>query len=103
VPVAALLLTVNVNVDEPDPGEAILVGLKAAVTPEGMPLAESETALSNPPETLDVIVEVPLLPWFTVSELGPAVRVKPAVLLVIVSEIVVVCVTPPPVPVTVIV
>ncbi len=97
------MLTVNVNVDEPDPGEAILVGLKAAVTPEGMPLAESETALSNPPETLDVIVEVPLLPWFTVSELGPAVRVKPAVLLVIVSEIVVVCVTPPPVPVTVIV
>jgi hypothetical protein len=50
---------------------------------------------------LDVIVEVPLLPWFTDSELGPAVRVRLPVLLVIVRETAVVSVTPPPVPVTV--
>jgi hypothetical protein len=67
----------------------------------GIPVAESVTALSNPVGMLDVIVEVPLLPWFTDSELGPAVRVRLPVLLVIVRETAVVSVTPPPVPVTV--
>jgi hypothetical protein len=62
VPVVAELLTVNVRVDEPEPGAAMLVGLNAAVTPVGKPLAERATALLNPPETADVIVDVPPLP-----------------------------------------
>jgi len=62
VPAAALLLAVRVSVEVPDPGAAMLVGLKPAVTPEGMPLAERATALLNPPETAEVIVDVPLLP-----------------------------------------
>jgi hypothetical protein len=39
----------------------MLVGLKAAVTPEGSPAAESAIALLNPPETvlLMVLVAVP--------------------------------------------
>ena len=62
VPVAALLPTVSVKVDEPDPGAAMLVGLKLAVAPFGRPLAERVTALSNPPETEELIVEVPVPP-----------------------------------------
>ena len=98
-----MLPTVNVRVDEPEPGAAMLVGLKAAVTPEGRPLAERATALLNPPETADVIVDVPLLPWFTVMVLGPADRLNPLALLVTVSDTLMVSVTPPPVPVTVMV
>ena len=59
---AALLLMVRVNVDEPEPGEGILSGLKLAVTPEGKPLADSAIAPSNPPEAVAVIVDVPWPP-----------------------------------------
>jgi len=103
-PTAALLLAVSVKVEVPDPGEAMLVGLKPAVTPAGMPLADRATALLNPPTTADVIVEVPLAPWFTVTDAGLGVSVKLGeVLAVTVSETVVVSVSPPPVPVMVIV
>jgi hypothetical protein len=53
---------VRVNVDEPEPGEGILAGLKLAVTPEGKPLADSAIAPSNPPEAVAVIVDVPWPP-----------------------------------------
>jgi hypothetical protein len=49
-------------VDEPEPGAAIEVGLKLAVTPVGTPEAESETAELNPPEPVVLIVDVPELP-----------------------------------------
>jgi len=61
VPVAAVLLAVNVSVELPLPGAAIDVGLKLAVTPAGNPLAESDTAELKPPEIVveTVVVLVP--------------------------------------------
>jgi hypothetical protein len=104
VPADVLLPTVSVNVEEPDPGAAMLDGLKPAVTPEGKPPADRAMALLNPPEIVAVIVDAPLDPGCTVTELGLAVSVKLGVPLeVTVSATVVVCVTPPPVPVIVIV
>lgn len=61
-PVEAVLATVRVRVDVPEPGEAIEVGLKLAVTPVGKPVAESETAELNPPEPFVVTVVVPVRP-----------------------------------------
>lgn len=102
VPVAAVALAVSVRVELPAP--VILVGLKPAVTPEGNPLAERAIALSNPPDTVLVIVLLPVLPWTTVSVVGLAESVKPgATPLVMVKLINVVSVSPPPVPVTVMV
>jgi hypothetical protein len=49
VPVVAVLLAVNVRVELPVPGAAIDVGLKAAVTPAGIPETERLTAELNPP------------------------------------------------------
>ena len=63
-------------VDDPDPGAAIEVGLKLTVTPLGWPVADSPIAESNPPETVVAIVEVPLEPWATESEVGEGVTVK---------------------------
>jgi hypothetical protein len=77
--------------------------LKLAVTPEGMPLAESEIEPSNPPEVVEVMVDVPLAPCWTETEVGLAVRVKAGVAPATVSEMVVEAVSPPPFPVTVIV
>ena len=79
----------------------MLAGLKLAVTPVGMPVADNVTLLLNPPATVDVIVEVPLDPWSTVTEAGLAESAKLGA--VTVSANVVVSVSPPPVPVTVMV
>jgi len=49
-------------VEDPEPGAAIEVGLKAAVAPVGSPEAESATAELNTPEIVVEIAEVPLLP-----------------------------------------
>ena len=62
MPATALLLAARINVELPDPGAAMLVGLKLAVTPVGMPLADKAIALSNPPEIAAVMVDVPLDP-----------------------------------------
>src|SRR5689334_10505848 len=51
VPAGVEAPAVMVIVDEPEPGAAIDVGLKLAVAPLGRPLAESDTAALNPPET----------------------------------------------------
>lgn len=67
--------TLIVMVEVPAP--VIEVGLKVTVTPVGWPLADKEIAESNPPVTALVIVEVPILPWATVTEEGEAERVKP--------------------------
>ena len=84
----------------PDPGAAIVTGLKVTVTPLGWPEADNPTAVSNPPETAVVIVDVPLEPSATESEAGEGLMEKPVVT---VKVTVAVCVMPPPVPVTVIV
>ena len=100
VPVVVVEATAMVIVDDPEPGAAIDVGLKLTVTPVGWP-ADNPIAESNPPETVVVIVDVPLEPGATESELGEGEMVKFAPE-VTVNETVVVCVMPPPVPVTVI-
>ncbi len=56
----------------PEPGAAIEVGLKLAVTPDGKPVAVSAMAELKPPETVVVIVEVPLLPEVTATVVGSA-------------------------------
>jgi len=62
VPVVAVLLAVNRSVELPVPGAAIEVGVKLAVTPEGRPVADNDTAELKPPvpevETV-VVMELP--------------------------------------------
>ena len=52
MPVGALLDTVRVKSDVPEP--VMEVGLKTPVTPEGMPVADKVTLESNPPEAVMV-------------------------------------------------
>jgi len=61
VPVVAVLLAVNVRTLV----LVVDVGLKAAVTPLGRPLAVSATLPVKPPEGVTVIVDVPFEPWVT--------------------------------------
>jgi hypothetical protein len=89
-------------VEEPDPGAPIEDGLKLAVAPEGRPEALSEIEALKPPEIDVLIVLVPEEPWLIVSDEGDAEIVKLGEAPVLtVSETLVVCVTPPPAPVTV--
>ncbi len=62
LPVVAVPLAVNVRVELPLPGAAMGFGLKLAVTPEGIPEAESDTAALKPPLTVVEMVLVPELP-----------------------------------------
>jgi hypothetical protein len=54
--------TARVRVEVPEPGAAMEVGLRLAVTPVGWPEAVKAMAESKPPDTVVVMVEVPLLP-----------------------------------------
>ena len=74
--------TASVAVDVPEPGAAMDDGLKLTVTPVGWPLAVKAIAASNPPETAVVMVEVPLLPTTTETDVGEAARVYAGVWLV---------------------
>jgi len=76
VPGAVLEATASVAVEVPEPGAAMVDGLKPTVTPAGWPLAVSATADSNPPLTVVVMVEVPLLPCTTETEEGEGAIVK---------------------------
>ncbi len=92
----------KVAVDVPEPGDAIDEGLKPTVTPDGWPLAVRPIAEVKPPDTLVVIVEVPLLPATTETEAGEAEMVNAGVAAAVtVSETDVVSVNPPPDPVMV--
>ncbi len=103
VPAAAVLLAVKVKVELPEPGAAIDVGLKAAVTPVGSPLAESDIAELKPPETLVETVLDPLPPAATERLVGDALSVKLGeVAAFTVTGITVVWVIPPPVALTVV-
>lgn len=104
VPAAAVLLAVKVRVELPEPGAAMDVGLNAAVTPEGSPLAESDTAELKPPEIVVEIVLVPELPAATERLVGDALTEKSGVAVAeTVRETVVLCETPPPLALIVIV
>lgn len=76
VPVAVVEATVIVNVEVPEPGAAIDVGLKPTVTPVGRPDAVKPMAALKPPETAVVIVELPLLPCTTETDPGEEEMVK---------------------------
>jgi hypothetical protein len=76
VPATAVLAAVKVSVELPEPGAAMDVGLNAAVTPVGSPLAESDTTELKPPETVVEIVLVPELPAATERLVGDALSVK---------------------------
>jgi hypothetical protein len=80
------------------------VGLKVAVTPVGWPLAVNATAELNPPETAVVMVELPLEPCTTETDVGEAASVNAGVAAAVTVRLMVaVCVMLPPVPVTVMV
>jgi hypothetical protein len=88
--------------DVPEPGAAIDEGLKLTVTPEGTPLADSAIDELNPPEAVVVTTAYPLCPWYKYPEVGETEIVNlPVEPPVTVSDTEVVCVIPPPTPVTV--
>ncbi len=104
MPVAAVDATASVRVEVPDPGAAMEAGLRLAVTPVGAPEADKAMAEVKPPETAVVMVDLPLLPCATETDVGEAEMVKAGVVdEVTVSETVAVCVIPSPAPDTVMV
>ncbi len=68
--------TASVRVEVPDPGAAMDVGLRLAVTPVGAPEADKVIAELKPPATVVVIVDVPLLPCTTDTDVGEAEMLK---------------------------
>jgi hypothetical protein len=74
VPSVAVLLAVSVRVLV----VAVLPGLKAAVTPEGMPDADKLTFPVKAPIGMTVIMMAPFVPCTSVKLLSEAVRLKPA-------------------------
>ena len=92
--------TVMVIVELPEPGAGIGLGLKLTVVPDGTPEADKLMELLKPPLMAVVIVDVPWLPCWTLSDAGEAEIVKLGAI-VTVSVTVVFCWMPPPLPVTV--
>ena len=68
--------TARVRVEVPEPGAAIDVGLKVAVTPVGWPVADKAMEELKPFATAVVIVDVPLMPCATETEVGDAEMVE---------------------------
>lgn len=99
VPVVAELLAVSVKVLVPVAG----FGLNDAVTPVPKPLADKVTLPVKPLDGVILMVVVPCDERVIVKLVGDAESVKlPAATVVTVRVTVAVCVTLPPVPVTVI-
>jgi hypothetical protein len=101
VPGIVVDATANVAVELPDPGAANDDGLKLTMTPNGCPDADNATTELNPPTTVEVMADAPLLPCTTETAVGLAASENVGAA-VTVSVTVDVCVTPPPMPVTVI-
>ena len=95
-PVTAVMVALSVSVLLP----VVLLGLNVAVTPLGKPDADKLTLPVKPLRGVTVIALVPLAPWKKLRLLGDAESVK-LPLLFRVSEIVVVLVKNPDVPVIV--
>jgi len=101
-PTVADELADRVRVDDPEPGAAIDDGLKPAVTPEGRPEADNDSAALNPPDIVVDIVEFPEPPWEIVTDDGDAVIEKSGIAAAVTVRLsVVVWVFPPPVAVIV--
>jgi hypothetical protein len=79
VPVVAVLVAEKVRVELPLPGAAIEAGLKLAVTPEGTPDADKDTAELNPLLTVIETVVLPEPPWVTDRLAGEALIAKSGV------------------------
>ena len=91
------------RVEIPSPGEGVVCGLKLTVVPAGIPEADKLTAAAKPLPVMVKTLEVPCWPWAIVRAEGMARIVKLGCPLgVMVRVTVVVCLTPPPLPVTVI-
>lgn len=91
VPTVADAEAVNVRVELvlPLAGGVTGLGEKAAVTPEGRPVALSVVAELKPFKLVMVVVLVPVPPWLTVTEVGESAMEKSgAAAAVIVSEMV---------------
>ena len=97
-PSLALLPTVTVMVDVPEPGAAMELGLKVTVWALPCPEADKVIAELKPPEIAVVIVEVPELPLATLIDVGDALMVKLGAVPVTVRETVVVSMMLPEVP-----
>ncbi len=102
VPLLALFATLIVMTDDPVPGAGIGFVVKLTVTPLPCPDADKEIAELNPFKAVVLMVDVPEPPRTTVTEAGEALMLKSGVTPVTVRLTVVVCVIPPPTPVTVI-
>ena len=103
VPLLAFLETRIVITDDPVPGAGMGFRLKLTVTPLACPDADNEIAALNPFKAVVLMVDVPEPPRATVTEEGKALMLKSGGAgVVTVRETVVVCVIPPPTPVTVI-
>ncbi len=102
LPVGARLPMSMVMVDLPEPGAAMVLGLKEMLLLLPSPVADRVMAELKVPETVVVRVTLPDEPLSMVMEVGEAERVKlPVTAAVTVSETVVEWVMPSPVPVTV--
>ena len=103
-PVLARVPTLTVIVDVPEPGAAMGFVPKVTVWLLPSPEADKVTAESKPLNAAVVIVDVPDEPRTTVIAVGDALMLKSApAAAVTVRETDAFCVTPPPVPVTVMV
>lgn len=76
---------VNVRVDDPLPGAAIVAGLKLAVIPAGNPEMESATAESKPPRAASVSFSEPFAVELTITLFALEVSEKPGIFSVSVS------------------
>ena len=76
------------------PAPVIELGLKLTVRPFPPPEADREIAELKPPVTVEVMVELPELPWAMLIDVGDALSEKPAAVPVTVSETVAVEVVP---------
>jgi hypothetical protein len=95
-------VVLTVIVEEPEPGAGIEAGLKLTVTSAGCPDALKAIAESNPLEAMVAMVKLVDDPGVIFADLGVDVMAKPGMLLVAtVSDTMVVALTPPPVPVIV--
>ena len=91
----------TVSVAVPAPGAAIVSGVSVTVWEAPPPLTLKVSFASNPPETVVVIVEVPVLPSVRLSCAGDALMLNVTAVPVTVSITVVKVVALPAVPVTV--
>lgn len=101
-PSPAFLLAVTLIVELPEPGAGIEDGENVTVKPPPCPEADRPIAELNTPETVVAMVDVPDELLLTVNDPGDAETAKsPVTAAFTVSETEVVCVSPPPVPVIV--